>query len=987
MEGFEMATFHFTIKSDKKPDGGQVKALDHVEYINRQGAYSENELERRKEKRSINNIITSSKKSNAYNGAEALLYTSQYGEIYNTPDGIQVKFNPSIDTISIALMVANETLNAPLVIKGSKKFKQKCIDAAAEASLDINFADRKLQDELLKRKEELNNGRKKFEQNGGRIVYPRSIHKPSFAGNKRKVSVTLAKAGTLMSELSQRNMAGNLGKTQSENDTMLLQVDNDVQLDNGRFIRYPLVRRSFSRGRKSRAIKTAKQIVKNIERNLDEVFASSHVEYINREKAFAKRGGCIYHSHRLPKWADDNPVKFFKAADRYEGVKNCRYKEIEFALPNELNLEQNLEIIQRFLDEHLSNHYYAYAVHDKIGAMTSGIHNTHVHIMFSERIIDECEQEKERTAKAYFSYPKRNAKNNDEKRMGGAPKDDKFTRKDRAKYTVEMRASYAEIVNETLEKYGFTDRIDHRSLKAQRQEAIMNGDTFLAKLLDRIPEKHINPIVFEQESNPKVESLKLYRAKKQELQNLLFEADQAEKSQREEQLLLKSKAVQDKTETLINTLEYEESVKSTDEIIVELRDNLLEAMKEYRKWQDTIITKDQAERIAKIEMMNEDERELWGHYQNLITQESHWKEFLSDIKSSENYDAMNNDYLQLVQEIEKRLNQLSSELSDNELQSEIVKLELSFDKPDKRALLQRKIAKILFENKHAKEKFSHASDNLASATETLRQVLFEETIQGNKKQIYTTKELYEIARKRYFGLKKELQRLRQRLEKEEKKVISPERAVYMAKDVLTKGGLRRLREQMRDYNKRLKRYETKLSEFGTNRANLTTEEVYTMSLQFDIERKTLENLKKQHENDYNQLIATLKPNKITDVANGILKKNKPQAEAVEKLHKDLVIVERKFEEAKKHMNAMRELMDNNHNAEYKVTKDTPPVGSGYIPDYNKASMIMDALCGRDELIPNVQVRFNDDDYGMKNWMLMSELAKEEEMRKRWKRNL
>ena len=68
-----------------------------------------------------------------------------------------------------------------------------------------------------------------------------------------------------------------------------------------------------------------------------QTFVESHVEYINREKAFEKRCGCSFHSHRFPNWSHDDPQKFFQAADKYEDKGNRRYMEIEFALPNELS--------------------------------------------------------------------------------------------------------------------------------------------------------------------------------------------------------------------------------------------------------------------------------------------------------------------------------------------------------------------------------------------------------------------------------------------------------------------------------------------------------------------------------------------------------------------------------------------------------------------------------------------------------------------------
>ena len=136
--------------------------------------------------------------------------------------------------------------------------------------------------------------------------------------------------------------------------------------------------------------------------------ALSHVEYINRENAFANRGGCIFHSHHLPKWAHDDPKTFFQAADEYETVGNRHYREIEFALPNELKtVEQYRRIIDAFIAKHLSNHYYAYAIHNKIGVMSDGQHHPHVHIMFSERLIDDVEKKQERDAKNFFLYPAR----------------------------------------------------------------------------------------------------------------------------------------------------------------------------------------------------------------------------------------------------------------------------------------------------------------------------------------------------------------------------------------------------------------------------------------------------------------------------------------------------------------------------------------------------------------------------------------------------
>ena len=247
--------------------------------------------------------------------------------------------------------------------------------------------------------------------------------------------------------------------------------------------------------------------------------AANHLDYINRNNEFAQREGCIFHAHNLPKWADDNPKKFFQAADKYEGCGNRRYMEIEFALPNEFtNVEQYRQIIDAFLSMHLSDHYFAYAIHEKIGALSNGQRHPHVHIMFSERLIDEVEKIQERSPKNFFKYPARKKKSGsqpsfDERFNRGAPKARKWAEKS---FVSILRADFAHIQNDVLAKNGFSIRVDHRSLKAQKEEAERNGDSFLAKLFNREPEKYIGIISCQDDENPQLEQLKEIRVLRQQ---------------------------------------------------------------------------------------------------------------------------------------------------------------------------------------------------------------------------------------------------------------------------------------------------------------------------------------------------------------------------------------------------------------------------------------------------------------------------------------
>lgn len=367
-----MAMFHFRLKSDKKPDGTIISAVQHVDYINREGNFSDKEHLTPNDNFS-GNFISIAETPIMLGGQNVLLYrTADFGAIRNTEKGIEISEDASPITIAIALTLAKEKLkNQPLIVYGSDKFKKELVETALKAKLPISFEDNFLQAEYEKEKE--------------------------------------------------RN---NLEKIFSSDQNDLVN-------------------------------QTVNQILERIRKSQTQVDTSAHVEYINREKAYAERGDCIFHFHHLPKWAKDDLKKFFQAADKYEGANNRRYMEIEFALPNELKtIEQYRQIIDAFIEKHLKNHYYTYAIHDKIGLMSEGQRHPHVHIMFSERMIDEVEKLKERNAKAFFLYPARKKKDGsepsfEERWKRGAPKNRKWSEKN---FLKELRADFAQIQNEVLER-------------------------------------------------------------------------------------------------------------------------------------------------------------------------------------------------------------------------------------------------------------------------------------------------------------------------------------------------------------------------------------------------------------------------------------------------------------------------------------------------------------------------------------------------------
>ena len=393
-----MASYHFRIKSDKKSNGERVSASVHVDYIARQGRFKNEGAEQNSETNSI-----SFSGENIFHDDNFPLYLSDdFGKIFNTPEGLKITGKYSPATLSIALTLAKNFSNdQPLILHGSQKFKNKILQSAVDAELDIKFADAILQNKFQKLLEMKKNDEQQFIQNGGKIFRSRNVAKYNFK----------------------------------------------------KFDTRTILRWNLSAEQRNYAELTSKQILQNLD------------EIRNRVSA------------TLPSWAKNNPKEFFKAADKYEGKNRRRYVEIEFSLPNELtSVEDYKKIIDRFINLHLKNHYYTYAIHDKLGNF-SGERHPHCHIMFSERLIDDVEKIQERSPQNFFKralLKKRDGSQPsfEEKFSHGAPKESHWNENPKnSKFIFQLREDFAKIQNDVLAEKGFSSRVDHRTLKAQKISA------------------------------------------------------------------------------------------------------------------------------------------------------------------------------------------------------------------------------------------------------------------------------------------------------------------------------------------------------------------------------------------------------------------------------------------------------------------------------------------------------------------------------------
>ena len=395
----------------------------------------------------------------------------------------------------------------------------------------------------------------------------------------------------------------------------------------------------------------------------------SHVEYINREGAQSNRNDCVFKGSQLPKWAKGSAQKFFSAATRYEDKGNVRYREIELSLPNELTLEQNKEIVNRFIANHVSNHYYAYAIHEKAGEL-SGERHPHVHIMFSERLIDDVERISERPACKYFRRAAKPLKGEraasyERRRQHGAPKDKKWHDK---KYLYEMRADFARIQNDVLAKSGYSIRVDHRTLKAQQVEAEKHGDDFLSQVYKRVPESYIG-VIPAHEGNSLAKDVKRFRENVQKRQHSLFLDDLKQKSVEEGETNLLVKQAECSWFALSNSLAYK-SANMNNESLRDLNQRILSGLEKIQKLKRKIVGYLCAREHAQKEYLSTTDHQFIQDYESKLKHQGDLERFLTELLPTSTYSYPENQkaFQTITRGIEKKISDLRHFLAQNNQQ-------------------------------------------------------------------------------------------------------------------------------------------------------------------------------------------------------------------------------------------------------------------------------------------------------------------------------
>lgn len=225
----------------------------------------------------------------------------------------------------------------------------------------------------------------------------------------------------------------------------------------------------------------------------------THNEYISRTGKYAhmenRTEDLVYlASGNIPEWAD-NAEDFWEQAELHRAKNGRAYREFRIGLQEEFSLQENQELIERFIKETGIEklHAYTYAIHDKAAAFDKNHRNIHCHLMFNEKSIEE---NRPLSPEKYF-------KNYAENRIGEPTQGYRTNAYwDKKSTTYELRKKWADIVNEKFSEKNMDCTISEKSNQARRQELIAAGKYEEAELLNRTPAPHLgsayrNPVTME----------------------------------------------------------------------------------------------------------------------------------------------------------------------------------------------------------------------------------------------------------------------------------------------------------------------------------------------------------------------------------------------------------------------------------------------------------------------------------------------------------
>jgi len=193
-------------------------------------------------------------------------------------------------------------------------------------------------------------------------------------------------------------------------------------------------------------------------------------ERVGETRDYSRKAGFFHAEILLPEGAAPflgDREQLWNYVERIETRRDAQLaREINMALPHELTDAERLQLVRDFArDQFVSRGMVVdFAIHHPVPGMNGDQRNYHAHLMLTLR---------KATPHGLYRVKTREW-NSDEALLG-------------------WRAAWADFQNRALERGKHRDRVDHRRLEIQRDEAVRRGDLTLAEILSRKPEIHVGP--------------------------------------------------------------------------------------------------------------------------------------------------------------------------------------------------------------------------------------------------------------------------------------------------------------------------------------------------------------------------------------------------------------------------------------------------------------------------------------------------------------
>ena len=335
-----------------------------------------------------------------------------------------------------------------------------------------------------------------------------------------------------------------------------------------------------------------------------------------------------------------------------------------------------------------------------------------------------------------------------------------------------------------MEQNGFSIRVDHRTLKAQKEEAEKNGDSSLARLFSRVPEKYIGLIGNQEDDEPRLERLKEFRSLRKQHFDLVMKLDAITKESDELEIKDAVQLASTHAKTLMDSKKYS-AQKFVSPHLAALKSKMLRAVSEVNKWKQSLISQHDAEEQAKLEYMSKAERELWLRYFETLAQKKHLEDFLKTLrKPDEKCKDELKAYEEVVSGVKAKIYTLF--IASLKMKKSVEEIQHRIESPEYKKNIALVTHQILQANVQVRKMLRRASAELDKAVDDLRNKLFAQTIEEPQTS-FKTREVYNLIRQQYRALKKEYEDTFADKFAVRRQIISPQRAMTMAKNIFVHG--------------------------------------------------------------------------------------------------------------------------------------------------------------------------------------------------------